>query len=454
MEIDSSLNIADSKLDVNGSIDFDEGFSLAYSSEKLNLSALNNNISGLKVEGNVSGSGTVSGSARTASFNTSLDTKGVWLEDYFLNNVNTNVSYKDRTLFFDDLNGKIDISNYNANIKINLDDKTISLGGEVPEFELSELIMVFKRRIQLPFDAYGRGKATISLNGPLKFNRLNYTLTSSVKDGVISDEYFDDLNFNIKANDGHVTTDNVQLTKEDGVITLNGVGRSDGSIDLVISGDGLKLESSQVLKNTNLNLSGDNNFKLTMVGHVLSPTTKLNGSLRNIRSFNRAISDIDYSMQITSRNLLLTSKMLDESLHVVSDIPYSSKLPFELILNANKWDFAPYLSIAGGNSKEYSAFLTADIKLKSKSHWLKNANGRVSISEVRIAKKTKELVAKNSKFLFDNGNMDGFIEMIGNENKKMVLDINSYKKNSPNMSIHGDVDLDLFSFAIAIFRRC
>lgn len=447
IEIDSTIDIGGNRLDTNGTVNFKTGFDFSYNSEALDVKALKNNISGLKLEGIVSGLGEIKGNSKTATFNIDLNVKDFWLEDYLLNNAKLDFFYSNKTLFFNNIDGSIGTSKYNADVRIDLEDQSISLEGDIPEFETSELISVFDRIVKLPFDSFGKGKAKINIDGPLLFNRLNYTLTSSIKNAVISGEYFDEVTFNIKATDGNVETEQVELKKRNGLVKLTGTGNPDGNIDLVAVGNNFMLENSQFLKKTNLKLSGKNSFRLTMKGHVLSPETRLNGNVENIRSYNKIIPSINYSMQLTGNNVSLSLNTSDESLKVFSNIPYSNQLPFDLNLQADRWNFAPYLSIFGADISRHTAFITANVDIKSSSDWLWNANGKIDILDMKIGKASKELVTKNSTITFNKGTANGIIEMIGNDNSdKLTFRSNNSRRNLLNMSVAGSVDLDLFSF--------
>ena len=447
IEINSKLDVNGNRLDVDGIINFDSGFNFSYAAEEFNLNAIKNTVAGLKLEGVIAGSGAIEGNSKTASFDIDLGVKDFWLDDYLLNDAELDFSYTNSTLFFNNINGSIDVSKYNADVRVDLEDNTISLEGEVSEFETSDLIDVFDRIVKLPFDAFGRGQAKINLDGPLQFNRLNYTLTSNIKNGVIAGEYFDELVFNIKAIEGNVETEQVELKKRNGLVKLDGTGSPDGTIDLVAIANNFMLEDSQILKKTGLNLSGKNTSRLTMKGHVLSPTTRLDGKIDGIRSYNKVMPGIGYSMQITSNNLFLSLTTNDNSLKIYSNIPYSSDLPFGLSLQANRWDFTPYLSVFGADISKHNSFLTADIDVESKSDWLWNADGKIDIFDMNISKSSKELVAKNAKIVFDNGITNGVIALNGNDSgQRLIFRSNNSRKNFLNMSLAGSIDLDLFSF--------
>ncbi len=450
VNIKSDISIGEStKGKADSSIHFDKGFHIKYETKSLDFKDIKS-LAGLKLEGQTQIKGSTKGDSNKATFNMNLSTKNIWLNDYGLGNFRSYLSYKKGKLLFSNIKGKYRNLNFKGKTLVDLNKEIMDTRFNIEKGEVHNLQSLLSRKYTLPYDVHGNLYVTKGhVWGPFEFTKLNYDINSTVYNGTVGLETFDEFIFNIKARNGLVKPKNILLKKGRSQATLQGVGKPDGSIDIKISSQNFKLEDSEVISKLVPNLNGRANLALHLTDHILSPKTELFAKITDTSIGLEPFPDLEAKGSITTKGISGTGQLQNQALKLSFDFPFADKYPFKFYLNAQKWNFTPLFSTISPtlNANEYQSEFTGIIDLQSESGGFWKSSGTVDLSSFHIKRGDSEgYINQPTKIIFNNGKMNiDSLRFKGNNTSLEIKSVNS-SQNNLDLKAMGKIEIGLLAF--------
>ncbi len=448
VRIESEIFIGDDRGRAYGKVEYANGFRFDYESPNFSFKNLTN-LANLKFEGSTSIRGHIEGNSKYATFVIDLLTDNFWFEDYGIGKAKTTLLYKKGSIYLNNIHSNFNNSIFKGNTRINLLDETISAKIHSPKFELGDLQQAFSRKTQLPFEAYGLGSANVEVSGPFEFTKLTYKLNASASRLLVANETFDQLSLNIQAQKGQVRLKDFLLTKGDGRAQARGKGFPSGQIDVNVEGRDFYLEQSQFLNSIGLKVAGQNDYRMTIKGHVFEPTVKVDGELSELSIASAQFPSSKYKLELHKTYIVITGNFFEEQIKIDAQIPFSKNLPFRFNSTVEDFDFSPLLAITSDVSRngDYSTKVSFVTKLESPSNWLWNARGQIDLKNLRIQRGLNELYLENpASILFDKGQMNLKEIVLNGDNTLLKINAKNSRKDNLNIGINGKVETSLISF--------
>jgi translocation and assembly module TamB len=450
----TELSMANSKGRSHGSINYESGFKIDYEADRLSMSDITHLVN-LKIEGNAKIKGHTEGGSQTAWTTMNLDGTDMWLEDYWLGNAKTDLTYKAGFLTFADLQGYYTVSRYAGDVRLDLPNKKIAMAGRMPFFDTRDFLKVFSRRVTLPFTVTGTGLAQAHVSGPLQFNLLSYDLKSTVFKGSVAGETFDQAHFDVKSVNGEVKAERVQISKGSANITLNGEAHPNADVKAVVHGRGIRLEDTVLIAKSGLAVSGAVDFDLDLSRYILAPDAILNGTLTKTSIGDQAMPDSSFKLKFNKRSLEGAGHLLGDVVTTEFIYPYDATAPFKLKVLAKDWNFAPVFAVLAGPAtrRDYESRLSCDIDLASPSGGFWNATGPIRIGKFLLSRGS--LALKSSEPLLmsmNNGQMHVQKFQMGGEGTYLKVSENKNPGSKIDLQAIGKLDLNLLAFLTPFFE--
>ncbi|MFZ4403410.1 MAG: hypothetical protein ACOYOK_04850, partial [Pseudobdellovibrionaceae bacterium] len=303
---------------VDGQIDFEKGFNIKYSTDNFDFSEIAN-LARLDFKGQASIQGQIEGNAHTAEFELQAIAKDLHFEKYFLGQVDSRIRYKAGHLFLEDIKGTLSQSVYKGDIDINLNDKKMAGQLQSDRMHLTDLKKVFEngryfiwplnyfitfpgilRTLEFsnypeaqgkisnflnifhknfPLSVFGAGPVKLDFSGPMDLFQMNFDLKSQFKSIILAKENFDQLDFNIKSNDGNMQFKDVKLSRSTGRVLVSGLLSNDKNWNLKFFADGWHIEDFNFMSESGSFLYGLLNFKSQLKGPFKSPIFETQGGI-------------------------------------------------------------------------------------------------------------------------------------------------------------------------------
>ena len=451
----AELEMPESKGRSSGAIGYETGFKIDFEADKLSIKDIAN-LADLRLEGTAIVKGSTEGDSHAATVTLDLDGQDMWLEDFWLGQAKGVTSYKAGILSFTNFQGYYTVSRYNGDVKLDVLKKEITVNGRAPFIDARDILKVFSRKVKLPFALTGTGQATVKVSGPLEFTKLTYDLKSSLFRGSVAGETFDQAYFDVKANAGEVKAERVQLTKGASVITLNGVGHPDGTIQTAVQGKALKLEDSQFVSSAGLAVSGNVDFDMDLNGKVLAPDAVLRGTLGRAAIGDHGVADSKFTLKFMSKTVEGTGDFLGDAVHADFVMPLDPNAPYSLKVRTQEWNFAPiFAAISGpGSRKDYEGRLTSTIDLTAAQggFWASSGSIKVdkfSLSRGSLSLRSSEplsLTAKNGQFHVNKFDLSG-------ENVFLKMTDSPHPAAKIDFQVNGKLDMTLLALLTPFFEE-
>lgn len=441
----SALKIGKSSGQAEGVVNYKTGFKIRFGSESLNLADVTQ-LSNLKLEGQVKVAGQTEGDAQSAGLDMTLQGTDLWLQDFPLGLLNTEVRFKKGRLLFDKAVGQIGVTRYSGSVDLDLKDSTLAIDAKLPFIELKDVFGALRRKTTIPLPIAGTGTGTFQARGPLDGRKLNYTLKSSFFRGSLFEENFDRLNFNLSAVNGLITADTVQLTKANGEVDVTGRITPEGVIDAKALGRKLRLEQSENILNLGLDLQGQTDFSMTVKGHLPRPVISLDGSISKMILGERPVDDSQFRVVFHPTHVEGSGAFLGNVVETTFNWPLDPQLPFDLKLKTHRWDFTNLFSVLSRSARalDFETLLTMEADLKSAQGGFWNASGEMKVSEFTLRKGASQMRAeKPMRLTFANGQVTSKDFEITSGDSYLRFESRNLSRAQLDASLNGKMDLSL-----------
>ncbi len=447
--INSNLTIGKTKGVVNGHVNYKSGFLFNFSTPQFNFLDIES-LSELKIEGSTALEGSTKGTSQFATISMNLKAKDIWFENYGVGHFESLLEYKKSILSFKKTSGIFGNTEYQGKLDIDLSSSKINAQLNSDHLELSDLRQLIKRKYFFPLEVQALGKVDLKVWGPLKFNRLSYDMNIDTQRGTISKESFDKLIFHIRSRDGEFETKQVEVHKGLGrAFVSSGVGHPNGQIDIQVKGSRFYLVDSEFLRNFGYNILGQNNFNISLQGHIFTPEIKLTGQIEGFRISDVPISMPRYDIEWSSEGVYVNTVLENQTLSLETLIPLNSRSPLFIKLSMNKWDFSPAFALFKQEDliEEYETSISGKIDISSLSDWIWQADGFIQLDEFILQRGQSDLyLRKPSSIQFENGKMNISDLILTGNNTQFKIEAKDSQKNNLNLSFNGKIDTYMMAF--------
>lgn len=439
--------IGKSRAQTNGTVNYENGFQIQYESDIARFEDFKQLVN-LHLKGQTKIKGQTKGTSKAATFEMELDGNEIWFEDYFLGELKTTLSYKTGLLLFSNAQGKINQTQYQGQVRLDLEKDIIDINGKAPFAALEDLQLASEKRVPLPVRLSGTGSATFKIKGPLELSQLSSQINSSFFRGDISGESFDQLHFSFESNQGHLTTNKIQIVKGSSLASLNGELLPSGKMKGLLTAKNFFIDQSEFLKSFNLNISGNLNLEADFGGYFLNPEINARGIINNSIVANRVVNNSTFNFLLTKERIKGKASLFGQSLDAEYNWPYKNQEPYELLFRANSWNFAQYFNIASDSPRPitHNTLLDAELRLEGPQVNLEKTSGHLKISRLFVSNGSAQLQSdKLVQFEFKNGSISNneFVASHGSNEFKFSTQNSSFK--NLNLKIDGRLDLLLVS---------
>lgn len=427
---DANLEIGQTKGKSTGEIGYKTGFSINYNSPSLYLSDLSY-LAGLKLEGSGQISGSTKGDSDSAVFDIKLKGKDLHFEDFYLGDAEGLISYKRGHLFFSDLKGRLNNSEYFAELDVNLLKSTLEADGQMPALEVNDLLLAFNRLFKMPVSISGNGFTQVHAEGPFDLSKLSYSVIAGLNKGQVAGEYYDRIDLQLQSKDGEVRLTDSQVIKEQTKAIISGEAHPNGQINVAIEAKDFPIENSQNLTRFSQNLFGTMDIMARVNGHVRDPQVQVITDIKTLNIDEQSFPPSTLGFKINRSSLEGTASLLGSRLIADFKIPLNETGEFDLGILAQNWNYTTLFAFLGSGSilKEYSANLTGNLKLHSDSG-IRHATGSGTIDRLALGRGSlhlenplpMELNMKNGEITLENFELKGDNSVVALRGQNFTLD--------------------------------
>ncbi|MGE0631846.1 MAG: translocation/assembly module TamB domain-containing protein [Pseudobdellovibrionaceae bacterium] len=445
VKYNADLQVGENKGKSDGVISYDDGFFINYQTPRLDFANISN-LFNLKFEGWTAVHGSTQGDSNSATATMNLSGENLWFENYLLSKMSTDLEYKAGHVTLDNVKGTVNNSQYQGKIVVDLTKNRLKVNAQTPFFEVRDILSIFSRRVQLPFEVTGTGNAHVDVEGPFAFNELSYVLRSAVYRGTVAGDSFDKAFFDVTSKNGEVVADRVEIHKRDSILTLRGVGHPDGNIDTLIEGKKFRLEESENVSKISSSIIGLLNFRMSLSGYVLEPDTNLKGTLSEVAIEDQILPNSAFAIKIGKETIEGSANIIGN--RVQSDFvwPLTPTAPFKMKVRTLDWNFASFFGILTGSTfkDEYRAALTSQIDLEAPAGGILKSTGEIHVNRVFLRRGQIGL-QNNAPIKLTMQNGVASIENLKLAGDQSVLTITgkNFTANNLNFSVNGRTDLRL-----------
>lgn len=441
----TSLRIGKSEGESSGTISYQNGFKIDYSTSQLNFSDISD-LAQLRPEGQIAVKGVTSGNSRSATISLNASGENFWLKDFALGKSNFSFIYDKGTIEVKKIEGQLNKMRYTGNLTIHLPSEKLQLSAAIPFLDAEDLASVFKRKVQPPFVFTGTGSASISVSGPFKFNLLSYDLISTLYRGTIANESYDQLNFNIKSENGHVKSKLIELARGSSRIKATGHVEPDGIINLDILGRNFKIEQFENLSRLKLNLTGNLDFDTKLTNHILNPDLYFKGHVTKTMVDSIPAKDSEIEFKVTETEMSGNLKFMGPA--VAAQIKHSrdKKGETHLHIAVEKWDFAQIFSIFTDSLRDgnYQTNLTGNLDMTLPNDNIYKFSGSLNVQEFKVKNGSVEMSSPQPHSLTaKNGILTSKNFEIAGENTYLRLRTSSTSSDNLGLTLEGRINLAL-----------
>lgn len=428
-----------------GIISYKKGFDIGFIGERVDFEDVDD-LLGLDLQGSVALQGSTKGTSEVGTVNMNIRGKKLWIKDYGLGNVDSELRYKDGKLTFRKMKGQFLSSLYSGNLIIDVRKNELFLNHKLSFIELNDVQKLLSKKFELPISVLGTGSGSIKAWGPLDFKYMSYELNSAFYRGRIAKETFDNAKVVIKSKDGVVGFTDVHINKANSRLNLKGSILPSGDIDAVVIGRNFRLEQSENVSTAGLDLVGEIDSTLSLKGQLPEPEILLNGRLRNLVIGDSPAEDSSFQVNIMKDRINGKLNFIGQTVQSTFIFPYENSAPFFLDISTNQWDFTNLFSLFSKTAKrkDFKTQLTSTVRLKSQKGGFWNSTGLVEVNSFSVQRGPLSMSSSGPmKLHFKNGsiNSDNF-NLKGNASF-LKLDLINSNKNNLRTEINGKIDLSL-----------
>lgn len=443
----AQLKIGESVGKTEGIVEYEKGFKINYESESVRFTDFKSLV-GLNLVGTSKLKGSTQGDSSQATFQMDLHATDFWFDDYGLGNVSTQMSYRKGNIYFMDMKGIKNQTQYQGQVRFDIEKDFLDISGRAPFVSLDDIQEMTARRVPLPVKLSGTGSATFQIQGPPELNKLSSAVNASFFRGDISGESFDQLHFAIRSLDGNLTTEKIQLIKGGSVANLSGTLSSKGEMRGYGTAKNFFVDQSEFLKSLGLNVAGTLSLEAEFGGYFLDPVIKSKGTISNMFVADRSAQNSTFDFTVTAKEIEGKATLIGESIRANYQWPLNDTGAYLLDVQAVDWNFAQFFNIANDTPRPitHNTSLTGRLRLEGPQVALAKTSGFLAIEKIFVENAGSRVEnADPLRVEVRNGSITNqSLQVSGGDNYFKVLTQNS-RLDSLDLKIDGRLDLLLVS---------
>jgi len=446
IELETNLRLGtSSRGSAKGRINFKDGFDFKYSADQL-LGSDIDNLANMGLFGNFKLVGETKGDSSRGTFQINLDSNQSGLYKTHLGDVKAYLSYQDKQLQVDNINGKTGVSIYSGAVGLDFHSSKLNLRVASTNFDLKDVHDIVKdHNIPLP-DLQGLGVLDFEYDGALSFKTGSVNTKGYFKNLQIGKEKFESFDFEMKDQDGKNLIKVAKFTKGRGLISFSGHLTKNFEHQIEIFGRNLLFEESQTVTELFNNIAGVTQFDLKMTGPFFHPEFNLRGTIDKLVVSSQELEKSEFD--ITIKNNLIEAKASLFANQILGKLswPLSSNTAFNADLNFNNWVFSKSFALFGSDSvlAEYKSNLTGTINVKSDTGSLDNVFGKVSLNSFHLSRnqlqiknvKKMEVDIENGTYYLKNWNFAG-------DDTQLEISSDGFRLDKLNLKVNSKLNMRL-----------
>lgn len=370
----------------DGVIDFNSGFKINFKTKKLNLKDVKN-LAGLKLQGSTVIEGSTSGNTSAAIFDMNLNAREFIFENFALGNLITQLKYRKGHLLFNEIAGALNKTQYLGGLDVNLNNNSLQGDFRSPTVDVADVAIIIQHLIKFPVEVQGLGSARAHIDGPLNFWKMNYQVDSAFKKVHIGSEIFDQLNFNVSAQNGNIKPNNVLLKRGNSNLSVQGQISSDQVMNLHADGKNWRLEESTIISHVNTSITGNLNFSAEISNSVSKPQLLVKGAVTDTLFEDQEIPNSNFILRLNRESFGAQLSLFGDKVQGEFQLPFEKgQIPLVVKMNTNNWNYSSLLGLIGGSdlASEYQSSVTSKVDLRSDSGDFFKSSGKMTVQNLSL----------------------------------------------------------------------
>lgn len=440
----------------DGVINYDHGFKINFATDSVLHFENIKQLAGLKLEGMSSIKGSTQGDSHAATFNMTMNGQDMVFEDFKLGNPTGLVRYDKGHIFFDNLQGLIGNSKYSGQVAVDLLKHRIAARAQANTFDVQDMLAIFSRRFQMPVSFTGTGSMNVVVEGPFALGQLSYDLDATLFPGAVAGESFDHAEVSLHSDSGQMRVEKAVITKNKSQITATGEGHPNGDIEVKFHGNHFLLEESENVSLLGANIAGLLDFDMTLKGFVLTPDVRLTGKLTQTLVEEQEFPESDFDVSFKKESISGMASMAGGQLKSEFIFPLNETAPFQLKLDADKWNYAALFALIGGGSllNDYETSLTGQLDLRSDHGGLFAASGEGVIDQFELKRGNLSLTNRRPMRLNMHNGVTSLTDFTLRGAQSFVeLKGHDFTRDRLNMRLDGKVNLRLLQIFVPFLEE-
>lgn len=435
IQFESLVKIGESSGTAKGVIDYSRGFKIDFLTNQLFMKDVES-LAGLDFSGVLKLQGSTSGDSSQARVETELMAENAILEKFLLGSFSTQLVFEKSHLYFRKLDGKLGTTPYLG--FLDFDFQKSAVEGKISILKLSgtDIFNTLNNKFSLPFEFSGLGSAEVGFQGPLNFWKLNYTLRSSLRQGQIASEGFEQLDLNITSDGKKINFTDVKLKKLKSILVLDGNMTTEKTpgFQLGVKTNNAHLEEIDTLLKFLPTLAGQVSVNGQITGDINAPKIDLEFNTKQVSLDGFSYLPSQGKIGIDKKYFALDGQLFGRQIQSNLKWPWKDTDDYFVKLQVrdlNPLLLLPLMSLPQPSADFYSR-INLDVDLVGNNKRLDTTRGQIKLSDLLLQRGTQILKLKTPvKIGFENGlkTMDP-IDFSGDDNRITIKLISTSKHES------------------------
>lgn len=435
-----------------GEVDFSKGFDIKFKTNNLDFKNIQN-LAELKFKGQLALQGQTKGDSYAATFEMNANAKNFELEDYRLGEFSSVLNYDKGTLFFRQVKGKIQESEYKGDLDLDLLNSSISGYLSFSNSRLSHLVTIFDQIIPIPFSLDGLGAGKIEFNGPLNFWKLNYNLEANFLNAYIHTDSFQNMNLKVVAKEGTARLEGTQLRKNNsGFINFFGSINSNKTFDIKAQSDVLKLEDSEFIKSFSNQFFGSFQFNMLVEGPIDNPVLASKMNIYDALIGDKMVEPSIVNISLNKNYVDFNNQMFNDKLLMKVRLPLGQQgASFIFDTKFKNFDLTDLFPMIGASSiqSDYQGAITGHTNLTSSSVDLLDLNGDIYIEKLSLERGSLNIsLTQPTQLVAQNGVLNVKDLVLEGPDNLIEVSGDNFSLDKLNLQLNAKSDLRLFHFIL------
>ncbi len=435
IQFDSLVKIGESSGSAKGIIDYSRGFQIDFLTNQLFMKDVKS-LAGLDFSGVLKLQGSTSGDSSQARVETELIAENAVIDKFLLGNFSTQLVFEKSHLYFRKLDGKLGTTPYSG--YLDFDFMASAVDGKITSKKLSglDIYNTLNNRFSLPFEFSGLGSAEVTIQGPLNFWKLNYSLRSALRQGQIAGEGFEQLDLNITSDGKKINFTDVKLKKIKSTLTLDGYIDTEKipNFKLGMKTNSAYLEEIDSLLKFLPTLAGQVSVNGEITGEINSPQVVFDFNTKQVFFDGFSYLPSQGKFGLDKKYFTLDGQLFGRQVQSNLKWPWKDSDDYFIKLQVrdlNPLLLLPLLSLPQPSADFYSR-INLDADLSGRNKKLEKTRGQIKLTDLLLQRGTQILKLKAPvNIRFENGlnAMDPF-DFSGDDDRITVKLINTSKREA------------------------